>query len=63
MIPDNSIISVSEINTYAETEEDEVYKEWRLENLRNSADALIADLDPDWSWNDAAFFDVELTDP
>ena len=28
-----------------------------------SADALIADFDADWSWKDAAVFDVELNDP
>ena len=63
MIPDGSIFETSEITAYAETEEEASYNECRLENLKETADALITDMDSDWSYHDAAFIDTGLTDP
>ena len=63
LIPDGSIFNAEEVNTWAETEEELEYKEWRLENLKDTADALLTDMDSDWSYHDAAFIDTELIDP
>ena len=63
MIPHGSMLSASEVDTNAETEEEAAQKRWRLEHLENASDVLLAEIDSDWSWNDASFFDVELTDP